>query len=99
MDVNGTRFQLLLGRADWQRCTDGAGRALERAWQESGQTDTAEVEWFAPRYELTLRSITPQVVSAPADRPPTPDDRRGAARDRFGNWYWVDESRTGIRVG
>jgi len=99
MDVNGTRFHILLGRGDWQRCTDGSGRALAGAWDETGRTDVAEVEWFAPRDELTLRSLTPQVVSAPGDRPPTPSDRRGAARDRFGNWYWVDASGSELRVG
>jgi phage tail-like protein len=99
MDVNRTRFQLLLGRADWSRCTDGSGRSLATAWGEDGGTGIAQLEWFAARDELTLRGLTPRVVSAPADRAPVPDDRRGAARDRFGNWYWVDQSRTAIRVG
>jgi phage tail-like protein len=99
MDVNGSRFQLLLGRDDWAGCTDSTGRALAGAWQQNGRTDIAEVEWFPTRQELTLRSLTPLVVSAPGDNQPTQADRRGAARDRFGNWYWVDETRTELRVG
>ena len=99
MDVNGTRFQLLLGRDDWARCTDGAGRVLAATWDESGQSNVGEVEWSVPTNELTLPSLTPEVVSAPGDRPPVQSDRRGAARDRFGNWYWVDASRTELRVG
>ena len=32
-----------------------------------------------------------------AERPPTPDDRRGAGRDRYGNWYWISQDRLSIR--
>jgi phage tail-like protein len=32
-----------------------------------------------------------------AERPPTPDDRRGASRDRYGNWYWISADRSSIR--
>jgi len=32
-----------------------------------------------------------------AERPPTPDDRRGAGRDRYGNWYWISPDRSSIR--
>ena len=28
MDANGTKFHLLLGKADWERCTDEDGRGL-----------------------------------------------------------------------
>jgi len=28
MDVNGSRFHLLLGKDDWLRCRDAAGRPL-----------------------------------------------------------------------
>ena len=32
-----------------------------------------------------------------AERPPEPDDRRGAGRDRYGNWYWISPDRKSIR--
>jgi hypothetical protein len=33
-----------------------------------------------------------------ADQPETNlDNRRGAGRDRYGHWYWIDDDRTGIR--
>src|SRR5439155_3978418 len=70
MDVNGTKFQLLLGRDDWKSC------ALE------------DVEW-ADRGELTLHPEAFRFPPARFDRPPRVEDRRGAGRDRFGNWYWI----------
>jgi phage tail-like protein len=79
MDANGTRFHLLLGRADWVACTP-------------------QPSWDDERAEVTLEPLVFRFPAGAADRPPALADRRGADRDRFGNWYWIDRDATGIRV-
>jgi phage tail-like protein len=95
MDVNGTRFHLLLGRRDWARCADGEGRSLEQLWKAGDEADTA---WDAERDEISLRPLPFLFPEPKHDRPPALGDRRGADADRFGNVYWIDEPRTGVLV-
>lgn len=96
MDVNGTRFQLILGPADWGRCLGEPGRPLVELWAEpAGASDLA---WAAATAELTLRPELAQFVASPFDRGPAQGQRRGAGRDRFGNWYWIDEAGGAIRA-
>lgn len=90
MDANGTRFHLLLGRDDWARCLTLDG---ERALDSTGN-----VRWDAPRSELTLWQEAFRFPATPGNRPVTLDDRRGAAGDRFGNWYWIAPARDAILV-
>lgn len=109
MDANGTRFHLLLGDADWKscRCTRQAD-APGAQWQapydataaaKPASDSPAPAEWNVEASELTLRRRPFRFDPAPADTPVDLErDRRGAAADLFGNWYWVAESRTGIRV-
>jgi len=71
MDVNGTRFHLLLGHDDWARCSVVSGA----------------VAWSSERSELTLEPTlfgSRAPVTAPA---PGGGTARRRARDRFGNWY------------
>lgn len=96
MDVNGSRFQLLLGYDDWSRCTDEAGTALADLWEREQRERPAD--WDAARSELILRAGIFEFPPTRADRPPRPTDRRGAARDRYGSFYWIDEGRTRILV-
>ncbi len=87
MDANGTRHHLLQGAADWARF-----RRSERAAEEG------ELAFDASRGEITL---WPQVFRFPAgrdDRPVALDDRRGAARDALGNWYWIAADRARVMV-
>ena len=97
MDANGTRFHLLLGAADWSRCTDGDGHALGDAWR-TGDAPAVEVPvaWDRERHAVTLRPTLFMFTAAAKDVAPGLGDRRGAGRDRFGNWYWIDEHRTAI---
>src|SRR5207237_7055460 len=92
MDVNGTRFQLLLGEADWGACLDAAqgpqAQPLARSWQAS-PTRAAQVRWHDERQEVTLAERLFKFVAAKNDHPPELTERRGAACDRFGNWYWI----------
>jgi phage tail-like protein len=88
MDSNQTRFHLLLGRNDWARCTlDGASSILDTV-QPSGQS----FSWDCDRSELTLGARVNLFRSVPGNQAPVISQRRGAAQDRFGNWYWISGS-------
>lgn len=54
--------------------------------------------WDEKRNELTLspRLFRFQVPAQHTD--PVVENRRGAARDRYGNWYWIDATRTEVLV-
>lgn len=101
MDVNQTRFHALLGKQDWEQCLEEhAGMGLQRlrdAWNQSPLAET-ELYWDEVRSELTLRPKLQAYPPPKNDRAPTEQDRRGAARDRYRNWYWIDERREGIMV-
>ncbi len=105
MNVNGARFQLLLGRNDWGRCTDGddgSALALQSLWDTTSNPTSVHPArlpaWDALRNELTLR---PRVLELPAtagEAALTLDARRSAAADRYGNVYRVGDDRTSLRV-
>lgn len=88
MDANGTRFHLLLGKGDWLG-DNGSGAALPRS---------SDVQWDDQRKELTLFDRGFHFVASKAERKLEIDDRRGAARDRYGNWYWIAPDRKSILV-
>jgi len=99
-DANGSRFELLLGEADWGRCTsasgDGLVRPLADIWSDA---DAAE----ALVYDRELQSLTlaPRVArfrAVATDTPPDPLQRLGAAADAFGNVYWVADGGARIAV-
>ncbi|WP_163998222.1 phage tail protein [Pyxidicoccus caerfyrddinensis] len=96
MDANGTRFHLLLGRADWGRCSS-EGRPLAEAWADPSGTG-ADVAWDAIRAEVSLRAELFRFLAAPRDVPPKLEDRRGAARDRYGSFYWIDRDGLTVKV-
>lgn len=109
MDANGTKFHLLLGKPDWARATPGAREWVHRTarpidslgelWKRSA--DDAELtglRWDSENYELTLAPRLFQFAPAPKDAAPRLADRRGAGRDRYGNWYWISEDETEILV-
>ena len=93
---NGTRFKVLLGEADWGRCSSG-GTPLSTLWSTPSETGHG-TRWDKRRSELTLAAV-PWTFPEPAGQPRLrPADRRGAAVDRYGNWYWIDEGESGLRV-
>jgi phage tail-like protein len=99
VDANGTKFYLVLGKADWGRVTDERGRQLAALWASSEEErKQAEVNWNTERNELTLQPQLFQFLTSLNDRRPALGDRRGSAIDRFGNWYWIDESGREILV-
>lgn len=99
MDANGTKFHLLLGRDDWGQCTidtTSGEKPLKELWgllaSEPG------LFWNEERNELTLEPRLFKFIAAPKDTFPLLENRRGAGRDVFGNWFWIDETSLKIRV-
>ena len=104
MDANGTRFHLFFGQPDWARwfgvITKDSGaeeqHLLGEAWKDEDLQHAIGLSWNDERGELTL---DPRLFNfAPNGSAPSVENRRGAARDRFGNWYWIDETSLRIRV-
>jgi len=98
MDVNGTQFHLLLGRDDWASCMDEQERPLSLLWSSKPLADAANVAWDSRRSELTLTPRVFRFKAAPAHIAPAIDNRRGAARDRYDNFYWIDATRREILI-
>jgi phage tail-like protein len=96
MDANGTKFHLLLGRDDWARCKTG-GVSLHELW-DSSPPQSAALAWYEQRNELILEPRLFKFTAAPRDTFPSVENRRGAGRDMFGNWYWIDETGRRLRV-
>ena len=81
LDVNGTKHHLLLGESDWRFAAESSPR----------------LQWSPREQALRLKEQVFRFPRPPANQAPDLSQRRGAARDRFGNWYWVDETRQEIR--
>ncbi|MDQ1613414.1 MAG: hypothetical protein QOG00_3345 [Pyrinomonadaceae bacterium] len=105
MDANGTRYHLLLGFDDWGECTDVEGAKLRERWKAAPPdpnaakvAPAAPAAWNSEHYELTLPPRLFKFTAAPHDKPPAFEQRRGGGRDRYGNWYWIDETERRILV-
>ena len=101
MDANGTKFHLLFGRDDWAQClvdTPSGSKTLDELWKLLPTETGSGLFWNEDRNELTLEPRLFKFTAAPKDTFPTLENRRGAARDRFGNWYWIDETSQRVRV-
>jgi phage tail-like protein len=94
MDSNRTRFHLLLGREDWAHCTSEAGVTIFTPVPAIGPP----FSWDTSRFELTLGKRVNLLRSATGNQPPSLEQRRGAAQDRFGNWYWIDTTGNELLV-
>lgn len=91
MDANETRFHLLLGLPDWERCIlPDAGKVFT--------TPGSPIQWDNTTREVRLRSELFRFRAAPRDNAPTLTDRRGAAADQFLNWYWISKDEKEIRA-
>ncbi len=101
MDVNGTKFHLLLGRADWEKCTLADGTALGEIWKKESEGENEGEPQFAWNEKLKAITLQPQIFrfkTSLKNKKPDLKMRRGAARDRYGNWFWIDETGTKIKV-
>ena len=100
LDANETRHHLLYGETDWKRCHSAATPdAAEAAWLPLAEYSATAVEWVAEGQIARLRAL-PFSFTAPVldNLPNLEQQRRGAAADQFGNWYWIDESAQKLRV-
>lgn len=105
MDINQTQFHLIAGQGDWGRCRiAGDAASLGERWaQQSEASDPASrpppppLAWDAARRAVRLASRVSHFRAPRASTPLPPEARRGAARDRYGHWYWIDPARQGIR--
>jgi phage tail-like protein len=90
MDANQTRFHLLFGKADWAGCKDTGGAAT--AWDEKQQEVSLQPKLF--QFVAPSGHVKPNLGSPEG----TDSDRRGADRDRFGNWYFISADQLQIMV-
>jgi phage tail-like protein len=84
MDINETRFHLVMNRKEWLGNLESPPQ-VDLSWDSS----------------CNAVRLTPRLFRfpTPADTPQlTPSNRRGAARDRYGNWYWIAENKTEIQT-
>jgi phage tail-like protein len=106
MNVNGSRFHLLLGAPDWGRCRtqpDGVTDAtmLSAAWASMASDPAAPevaLEWDVSRQEIRLTPVPITLSATPGEAPPLVANRRAAAADRSGNIYRVSDNRLGLQV-
>jgi phage tail-like protein len=100
-DANGSRFELLLGPADWGRCThadagDGVERPLAEGWATALGRDRLPLAYDCGGIALSRRIS--RFRAAASDTPPDPARRLGAAMDRHGSIYWVADGGARITV-
>lgn len=96
MDANRTRFSLIQGARDWARCrgeTTGGGLSVASQFDESNGL------YFD--FRLSELTLFPQLLlfpPVPGKSPLQLEQRRGAARDRFGNWYSISGDAAALSV-
>lgn len=106
MNANGSRFDLLLGRADWGRCTvaDATGVfELAGVWDAAlvsppADTPPGAPAWEGLRHEVTLPPLAIELPATPGEAALAPEARRGADADRHGNVYRIADDRRSLRV-
>lgn len=86
MDVNQTRFHLVYGKADWYPDPEPVSPSAEPLF-----------DWNSDDATLSLHKNLFVFPKSPAQPPLDVANRRGADRDRYGNWYWIAPSKQEIR--
>lgn len=85
MDVNGTRFHLIQGKAEWTAC------------REEGRPQGLRLLSFGEASETITLTPLLTIFSRPSlGTALDPSMRRGAAADRFGSWYWIGIDRRSL---
>lgn len=107
MDVQGSLYHLITGCADWRACLDAdSGLSLGELWDAADVAGTSGPaisavssawEYDDAKRWLRLRRDTPLFRRAGRTAPLDPAGRRGAGRDGYGNWYWIDADARSIR--
>lgn len=88
MDVNGTRFHLQYGEETWRTLINNNKAATLEVQDCNGALILKKKLFRFPKKPKDL---------PPREKAPELKDRRGAARDRYGNWYWIAEDEQEIR--
>jgi phage tail-like protein len=106
----GGRFHLLAGERDWRTCPEPDPLCEDMpdpGWPDrtvlanvelpDGHRHLGHFEWHAATGSLRLahREAVSRKPASGAVHPP--EARRGADRDAYGTWYWIDEDRRTIR--
>ena len=103
-DANGSRFALLLGRADWARCLASdpagatAGPALAQLWAGAGGGPASPLAFDDAQASLMLASRTERFRPGQGDLAPQAARRLGAAADAHGNVYAIAPGGAQITV-
>lgn len=109
MNVNGSRFHMLLGRPDWGACRIPAGpvrrKALASLWpraddpqDQAPDADSHTPYWNSRCSELTLAPVDDNLPGAPDDTALQPALRRSCASDAAGNLYLLSGDAQGIEI-
>lgn len=100
LDANGSRFALLLGRADWGRCRlEAAGQPLlGTLWDTEATRAGVPLAYDDERHTVALASRVGRFRAGRGDLPADAARRLGAASDRHGNVYAIVESGRRIEV-
>lgn len=97
MDSNGTKFHLVFEQRDWAAWHSvDQDVALRDIFERPQDFVDAEIEWNAREANLRLARQVSSFRSATAQPPTSLENRRGAARDRYGHWYWINDARDAI---
>ncbi len=101
MDANGARFHLLYTPEDWGTLIQvDQGLPLATLWTEREKQLLHQVEWNPTEENLRLRPLprrfTPPDENRGASLKTLLNRRRGAARDRYRHWYWIDDDEQTI---
>jgi phage tail-like protein len=100
VDPNGTRFQMLLGQADWGSCRiEGQPVTLGETWASLATGELLSRHgWDASHSELTLPTQIFRFPTIHKTAELTGDMRRGADVDIYGSRYWIDDMQSSILV-
>ena len=96
MDVNGTKFHLVHDKLDWDKWFSVKHKTTLDVMFGPPAFADAEVEWNRGEQNLRLASQVVEFKGLATQPDTILDNRRGAGRDRYGHWYWINEERTGI---
>jgi len=84
MDVNNTRFHLILKEDEWLGHSEGGSHE--------------GLSWDSACGGVRLIPRLFRFPDTESDPILGPKDRRGADVDQYGNWYWISDDRTEIRI-
>ena len=99
MNVNGSRFHMMLGKDDWGACTSATPAAvpLKDQWEELTASPLFPA-FDKASGQLTLLPMVQPIADTPGEQRFTAADHRDAAADRNGNLYVIADDRRGLLV-